>query len=249
MKETRVEKKRKRRRLYFKVLLSLLILTGLIFFSLKSSFFQLTDIQVIGNEKISKEQILQISKLIPGNNMLLISKSQVEKNIKGLPYAKDVEVKRKWPKSIEISIQERTPYLQFENGYSYAIVDGEGIYLENSIRSLIEIPMVKSVQWPSIRYGDSLIEVDEKSGLFDFFNDEEIYEITNKFKEIVYESEENTKINLINGVLVEFGPLINVKYKLRMLNEIIVDIEKKNIPTRMIIMNKGEHPIVVRDDR
>lgn len=249
MKETRVEKKRRKRRLIIKILIFMLFIAAVITISLRSSFFQLNNIEITGNSKLNHEEILQASGLTLGDNLLLIGKGQVKRNIINLPYTKDVTVKRQWPKGVEINIEERIPYLQFENGYSFAIVDTEGIYLENSITKLPTIPLIKNIRWPKLKYGDSIVEVEETKKFADFFSSDEIVEITLKFKNLEVEDDNNIKIDLISGVLVEFGPLDNVKYKLRMLNEIILDIEKKKIPTRMIIMNKGEHPIVVRDDR
>ncbi len=249
MKETRVERKRRKRRFIIKIIVFMLFIAACVVFSLKSSFFQINEINILGNYKLETDEILRASGLKLGDNILLVSNRQVRSNITNLPYAKDVEVKRNWPKGIDISVTERQPYIQFENGYSFAMVDNEGIFLENSITKIRDIPLIRNISWPKLKFGASVLENEETIVFSDFFNSKEIEDITRKFSVILSEEDNNIKIDLINGVLVEFGPLDNVKYKLRMLNEIILDIEKKNIPTRMIIMNKGEHPIVVRDDR
>ena len=85
--------------------------------------------------------------------------------------------------------------------------------------------------------------------LQDIFNDRETEKTVLKFREIGYDEDNDVKIKLNNGIVVEFGPLYNVKYKIKTINEIVEDLEKKNIPTKMIILNKGNHPIVVRDEK
>ena len=54
-KPTRFEKKMKRRKDFFKFILSLILVSLLMVFGLKSDFFIINDIKVIGNNNIKKE--------------------------------------------------------------------------------------------------------------------------------------------------------------------------------------------------
>ena len=128
-------------------------------------------------------------------------------------------------------------------------MDNEGILLEYSQDKLRDVTVLEGFQWSYINPGESVFTEENQGIPADFFNDEELDIIVSKLKDIVYDREDNIKINLYNGIVVEFGPIIDVKYKLRMLEEIITDLEVKNIQASKIIMNKGEYPIVVRDEK
>lgn len=249
VKETRVERKRRRRRLYWRMILSIAVVGLLIFWSLRTSYLDIREIRVEGNTKLSSQDIIEASGLVVGENILRAKIGDGEEAITQMPYIEIAEVGRKFPGTVNIQVQERSPYMQFGYNYSFALVDSEGVLLEYSIRKNSEIPLAEGFGWEGLKAGEDLNGTPVGEKLKDFFNDQEIRDIVLNFREIEYDEENNIKINLFSGVTVEFGPLHNVKYKLKVLQEIIEDVEEKNIPTKMIIMNKGEHPIVVRDEK
>ncbi len=249
VKETRVQRKNRKRRIYIRLVIIILVLSLFIFWSLRTKLLQIKAIQVDGNSKLSTEEIIEVSGISHGDNIIKTRIGNAEESIVNLPYIESVEIKRKFPGTIEIQVQERVPYMQFEYNYSYAVIDSQGVLLEYSIRLNSKIPLVKGFDWEQLKPGEEILNNGIGNKLQDLFNDEEIEKIVLNFREIVYDDENNIKINLFNGVIVEFGPLHNVIYKLKVLQEIVQDVEEKNIPTKMIIMNKGEHPIVVRDER
>ncbi|WP_422486533.1 cell division protein FtsQ/DivIB [Gudongella sp. DL1XJH-153] len=249
VKETRVQRKNRKVRIYRRIVVLILVLSLLIFWSLRTKLLQIKAIQVDGNSKITTEEIVEVSEIGHGDSIIKTKVGKAEESIVQLPYIDTVEIKRKFPGTIEILVQERVPYMQFEYNYSYAVIDSQAVLLEYSIRRNSDIPLVKGFDWEQLKPGEEVLNNGIGNKLQDMFNDEEMEKIVLNFREIVYDEENNIKINLFNGVIVEFGPLHNVKYKLKVLQEIIEDVEEKNIPTKMIIMNKGEHPIVVRDER
>jgi cell division protein FtsQ len=204
---------------------------------------------MIGNISVTNDTIISEAGLTLEDNLLGIRSKNLKEKLESIPYVKEVKIRKKLPDTIEIQIIERKAYLQFENGYSYAVVDMEGILLENSILKYPDIGIVNGVEWVYTKDGESILEKEPGQLIKDLLNDLEMVSIVFKIKEISSEDDSNIKIILFNGITVEFGPMNNVKYKLKVLEEILADVEKKNIPTRMILMNKGEHPILVRDDK
>ena len=87
MKETRVERKRRKRRFIIKIIVFMLFIAACVVFSLKSSFFQINEINILGNYKLETDEILRASGLKLGDNILLVSNSQVRSNITNIPYA------------------------------------------------------------------------------------------------------------------------------------------------------------------
>ena len=249
VKETRVQRKKRKLRFYRNILLILILIGLIIFWSLRTRFLQIREISIEGNNRIPMEDIIEKSGIELGDNIIRTSSGKVREKIMDLPYSEDIRVRKKLPGTVEIEVKEREPYLQFQYNYSYGVIDREGIVLEYTIRKNSDIPDVKGLQWNHVNPGESILETPLGIEIADILGDDQVAEIVLKIREVGYEDKDNIKFNLFNGMTVEFGPLHNVKYKLRVLDEIVQDLEEKNIPTRLIIMNKGEHPIVVRDEK
>lgn len=247
-KETRVQKKQRRRMFLIKLIFIFLIIAAIAIYAIRSSFFKIDEIEAPEGDSVSEEEILEAADISNDDNILLIRKKAIVGRLESIPYVKSASIRKKLPDTIVIEIIEREPYLQFENGYSFAVIDVEGVLLENSILKLKDIGLVKGIDWEYTPDGGSIISMSQGTAVMDLLNDKDITSMVGKIEELDIGDASNIKFNLFNGIAVEFGPMNNVKYKLKVLEEILADVEKKNIPTKMILMNKGEHPILVRDD-
>ena len=247
-KETRVQRKKRKRMLLLRLFIFLLFVSSVIIYALRSSFFKIDEVEASGGKKVSEQEILLAADISAEDNILILSKKGLIQKLEEIPYIKSASIKKKLPGTIIIETIEREPYLQFENGYSFAVIDIEGVLLENSIRKLQEVGLVKGVTWEYTPDGETILEKVQGTLIKDLLNDQELSSVVSQIKELEVKDSTNIKFILFNGIAVEFGPMNNVKYKLKVLEEILADVEKKNIPTKMILMNKGEHPILVRDD-
>jgi cell division protein FtsQ len=247
-KPTRVERKRRRKAIFFRLILILALASFLVVYAFKSDYFNIAIINLEGNDSLEKEFIINASGISLGENILRIKTSSAEKEIESLPYVKNVIVKRKLPKTINISVKERVAVIQLKALSSYILIDNEGYVLDIVEDENVHLPVFIGFNINEVQPGSNIILNEEGRLLEDFFNDDEINYIVNKISEINYLDKDNVNINLNNGIGVAFGPLYNVKYKLRLLDKILLDIENKQIPCKMIIMNKGENPIIVTNN-
>lgn len=247
-KPTRVEMKRRRKVVFFRLVLLLALSSFLVTFAFKSSYLNIAIINLEGNDSLDKDYIINASGINMGENILRIKTSIAKNHIESLPYVKSAIIKQKLPKTINIIVEERKAVVQLKYLSSYILFDTEGIALEIVENKNENLPIFGGFNINEISPGDNILLNEHGKQLEDFFNDDEINYIINKMSEINYVDEDNININLNNGIGVAFGPLYNVKYKLRLLDKILLDIEKKQIPCKMIIMNKGENPIIVTDN-
>ena len=123
---TRVERKMKRRRNFFKFILLLLLMALGGVLALKTNFFIIDKIEIIGNNKIPKEDLITASSINVGENIFKISIKSGEENIKKIPYTKEIRIKRKFPKKITMEILERKEIAQVKDISSFLIIDKEG---------------------------------------------------------------------------------------------------------------------------
>ncbi len=135
---------RKKRKIAFRIIkyttLVAILIGGGIYFLL-SPFFNVTEINVVGNERITKEEIISLSNINLNENTFKIQGNKVQQNIKQNAYIEKVSVKRKLPNKIEIVVEERKPtfMLSFANAYIY--LNNQGYMLEVS-KTAINIPII-----------------------------------------------------------------------------------------------------------
>ncbi len=137
-KEKRI-KKYKIIKLIIKLFIFIALLTGLVVYAFTSPIFNISEINILGNEKFEKEEYLNLSQLNIGENIFNFRKSTVISNIKTNGYVESVKVKRKLPTKIEIIIEERTPtfLVALEDG-TFAYINNQGYILE---KSEIKLPL------------------------------------------------------------------------------------------------------------
>ena len=248
-KMTRVERKKRRKKILFRIFLLIILVIIATIFAFNSKYFNIDYIIVEGNDKLDYDYIVNTSLIDEGENIFRVKTSDAEKLLNKLSYIKNVSVKRKLPNTIYISVDERNLAYQFRILSTYVLLDEEGYLLELSNEQIDDIPMFVGFELTDIKVGESIFSNDKNTILYDFFLNDEVYNTIMKMSLITYnENDNNINIELNNGIGVAFGPLDNVKYKIRLLDKILLDIEKKQIKCKMIIMNKGDNPILVTDD-
>ena len=137
-----------------------MFITAIILFLL-SPIFNITEVKVINNNKISSDTYISLSEIIIGENTFKIIKNKVVQNIKKEPYVEKVEVVRELPDKIQLIIEERTPTLMIEYAGSYAYLNNQGYILEIS-KEPIKAPIIKSIstEEENIKPGNRLNSVD-----------------------------------------------------------------------------------------
>jgi cell division protein FtsQ len=247
-KPTRVEKKRRRKRMMFRLILMLSLVSFGTAFMVKSDFFNIKKVNVDGNNILTDDIIIKASTINIGENIYKIKKSDVLNNIESLSYVKSANIKRKLPDTININIEERKRVVQLKMLSNYMLIDNEGYVLEVSDTRVDELPCFVGFNIENLEPGNKISNDEIGMKLLDFFNEDELIPTISAMNTINYDTNEEINIDLNNSISVAFGPLYNVKYKLRLLDKILNDIEKKQLKCNMIIMNKGENPILVLDD-
>ena len=146
-KQRQILKKKKRIKRFLKCIVLLILIIGGIVFALVSPIFQIQTINVNNNQQITNETIISLSELYTGQNIFQFNKRKTINNIKENPYIESVEIKRKIPNEVQISIQEREKdfNVEFLNGYAY--INKQGYILEISEQK-IEAPIIQGIATP-----------------------------------------------------------------------------------------------------
>lgn len=145
------ERRRKKRNRRIKRIIKwtsiIVIIAGGTTFAMVSPIFNIQEIQVTGNEKISGDTVISLSGLSKGQNIFRFLSSNIIKQIKTEAYIQNAEIKRNFPNKIIINVKERKQRfnVEFLNGYAY--IDSQGYILEISSNKL-ELPTIQGISTP-----------------------------------------------------------------------------------------------------
>lgn len=249
MKKKKKSKRRiEKRKRILKLLLFVLTLVLLYLFAFKTDFFNIRSIKVVGNKKLSYDQVIKASMCNMGENIFKINRKKGKESLERLPYIKDAKIKRNLPKEIIIEIDERKEIAIISYIGSFLYIDKEGNILNiEEKKDKVELPRIFGLELEELEVGDNIYSTLEQ-GIEELITYSEQLDLIKLMKYINFADNNNIMVELKDGIKVAFGPLNNVKYKLSFLNKILNDIEKKDIKVKQILLNKGDNPIVVTED-
>lgn len=245
---TKLKRKMKRRRNFFRFLLLLFLISLGIVLALKTDFFIIDNIKVVGNNKIEEDMLIETSSIKVGENIFKISIKSGEENIRKLPYTKEIKISRKFPRTINMEIVERKEIAQIKSISSFLLVDNEGNVLDLKDAESESLPIIIGLQIDKKSHGDNVFSEIESESEVQFISEGLDIGLLKKMEKIDMENNGDVKITLTNGISIAFGTLDNVIYKLNLLDGVLNRIKKEEIPCTMIFMNKGENPIIVIEE-
>lgn len=129
-----------------------------------SPVFNIREINVLKNERISKESIIGLLNVKGDTNILKENNKIIKEKLKVNPYINvdKTTIRRILPSTLIISISEREIEYLLEFGNVYAYIDNEGNILEISSQDIKEKLKLKGYETPidTIKEGNKLMEKD-----------------------------------------------------------------------------------------
>ena len=231
-KNSKVNKKvlHKRKVLKFFMLIVIIIIASIILLS--SSLFELKNIYVEGNEKISDEAIISLSGLNLYENIFKLNKNSVIDKIKENAYIENAEISRKLPSTIEITIKERKVNYMLEYANSYAYINNQGYILEITNEKL-DLPILigydtdLSTTTPGNRMDiDDLKKMDTVIRIYETAKSNEIGNLITKIN--ISDSKDYILILDTEGKTVHLGECADLNTRILYLKSILEKTKGKN---------------------
>lgn len=204
------------------ILLGLLIGTSI--YIILSPLFNITEINVSGNSKLTSQDIINLSQIETGINTFKISFKKVTELLKQEPYIESVNIERKLPNTININVKERVPtyMLEFANGFVY--MNNQGYMLEIS-ETALEVPIIVGFETPveSISPGSRLIieDLEKLETVLKIVESAKSNDVYNLITSIDISDGNNFILYLNNeGHTVEFGDGSNINTKILYMKDI-----------------------------
>ena len=220
----------KKRKIILKIIRTIIligILIGTLIYILLSPLFNIKDVTVTGNNKLSGEEIISLSEIRTEENIFKTSKNDIKNKIKTNPYVENVKIRRKLPDKVEIIVVERvaTYMLPFANSYVY--INNQGYMLEiTSQKANLPIITGFSTAEENLHEGERLVSKDlvkrgEVLQIIESANANGIQELITKID--ISNRQDYTIMLEKEKKLVHMGDVSNLSTKMSYINKIIQD--------------------------
>ena len=230
------EKSRKKRKKVLKIIKWLTLLTIIIggtVYALLSPIFNVKEIEVVGNSKISSETIISLSEINIDQNMFSFRTSDSKEKIKQNAYIDTVAIHRNLPDKISIEVTERKATYMIKFGNAYAYINNQGYILEIT-NEKVELPTLIGYETSDekIQEGNRLDTTD-----LDKLNDvlkimEAASNSIQKLTTLINKIDISDKTNYIlyldkEKKQIYFGDITNLSTKILWIDQVLKE-EKKN---------------------
>ena len=220
--EIRREKRRRkktRKKILVSVMLILMICIGLLF----TPLFNLKEIEISGNEKVVTEDIIKASSFILGENIFKFKLNKAGEGIAAIPYINSIEIRRKLPGKMEISVTECIPLAYIKSADGMVVVDKDGKVLEKKTEEVTyKLPILFDFKFDNYILGKKISQnkneklqktLEITKNLYNNNLIEEVLSITTTKGELY--------LNFRSGLKVIVGDEENIASKLTMLKEVL----------------------------
>lgn len=219
----------------------------LILCAMFSPLFNIKTIQVEGNELITQNEIISLSKIQTGENTFKLNKSKIKNQIKENAYIDEVIIKRKLPSNIIITVEERKPAYLLEYAGAYIYLDKQGYMLEIN-NTKLEIPILQgaSTQTTEFVVGNRLCveDLEKLLNLIKIMELAKVNELSSLITRIDIENKQNIKLIFETKEKIAYlGDNTNLIDKIPIIKKILE--ENEGIPGEIFVnmdLNK-ENPI------
>ena len=249
-KEKLLSKRKKNKKIKRIVLLSIIMLSTLITLCVKLPYFNIKNIEIIGNMNSSKAEINEAAKIELGSNIFSASFIDSKKQIMKNPYVLGVKVNKVLPNKIRIQIEERVAVFYGKVDNIYYILDNRGILLEKrpDIKGMNLVNLI-GFDYEKCEVGDPIVAEDDRKiniakEITNIIND---YRKTNSNSNITMVDVSNVlDVKVFSGEMcIKFGTTEDLKNKFNKAINIITQPEYKNKKGYVDISFKGAPVIFI----
>jgi cell division protein FtsQ len=233
----------------FRSLFFVLFFSVAAFFFLQSSFFNIREIVINGNKRLSSKEIIELSGLKNNVNIFKANLNLAKDKVSLQPMVKQAAVIREFPATVVINITERIPVALVAGTGGFIVVSEDGFHLKKvtSLES-VNLPIITGTNVDSIVPGQ-LIEDRKFKAALGFLLAMPL-NIRAAVSEINVSDLNNIRMYAMDKAEVRFGDEQRINDKIKLYSEVIsqkysnkiqyIDISYKGSPVIKFIESSGQ---------
>ena len=128
------------------VLLIIFLGLGLIFYKAGKACCTVEEITVTGNMRLSKAEVIAQSGIETGTSLLLLQIRRIEERLAALPELCAVTVKRRFPSTVQITVEERTAAASLLDQNRFWLLDREGVLFAEQAHPAENLPVITGAE-------------------------------------------------------------------------------------------------------
>lgn len=154
-------REQKMRRIAFFSFLALIAVLIVMFFT---PLFNIKNVEITGNNRISSEEITNTLGEIEGKNLFSYRKGKIKSKLYKIAYTDKVSVKKRaFPPTVTIEIKECIPAFQAEYSGAFVVCDKLGKVLEQTADKLENVPVMEGITVSSAKKGETVAFKDSEA--------------------------------------------------------------------------------------
>jgi len=225
------------------LLVLLLITGGVLLFN--SKIFDVNEIIVYGAERYNADSIIEASGITKGVNILKVDELAAKERLETEPFLEVLDIKRIFPATVAIYIEERTTFMQAEYNGAYIILDREGHALMQNATKDEMLLTVTGLQFKEPQLGKTVEAADANkySQLMDILKQTDTYEITPLLRCIDMSTPGDLTLTLSNDICVKLGYAVDLDKKLALYDSAMEGLQDKAANGGTLDFSVVEKPI------
>ncbi|MDZ7729325.1 MAG: FtsQ-type POTRA domain-containing protein [Dehalococcoidia bacterium] len=226
------------------IVASLVLFFGLLggggYWVYQSPLFEVSHVEVRGNARIEAATIVERSDLL-GEHLATADLGEAQRSIYAIPLLSSVEVERKWPDRVVVTVEERQPWGTWEQGGVGYTIDREGVVI-GTTPPPEGSPVIVSSQEGSRELGDRVDyqAVDAAAEIYE----ELPRELGTTVTEVAFVSGEGVQVTTGAGDVAMLGDSGGISYKLAVWAAVAEQARQEGIGYSVIDLRYGNRPVL-----
>ena len=247
--------RRRRRSMGAYYFLVLLLVAGIGVALSLTLFFNIDTIKVKGESDYQPEDIIKNSGIKNGDNLIrLDAEESSQKIIRSLIMVENVKINKKFPDTLEITVEKCVPTvgIEFENGY--LITSASGKILEQTESMPEGLVKIEGFEPKLTEPGTALESEDKtKNKIFSEFLDNMQENENNIIVSVNMEDKYSIQVNFDDRITFDMGNSNDIKYKLELAESVLADLSEDKEGYMMMVGNnqisfRNKSDVAQKDD-